>query len=240
MSVSALFLSAVVLPCVNNAPEHAVAMIFAAKGKINVAVSITLGSAAQLAAFVLPFGCLLGWAMDQPMTLKGPEILNNAFFGAVVLSFVVLTRSRNTWFHGVTLLLAYIAIAIAFMFANVPVDPSHVTGKEMAKTQPLLTALSSADWNASHWNASHWNASHWNASLSEAPSAPSLFARAFEAAYGPRDGSAPSAHHAARPWHPAIHWQPPEPETQHPSTSEFHVVAGQSTTTAGQQTLAPQ
>ena len=70
LGLSQIFLTAVVLPNVNNAPEHAVAIMFAIKNKINGSVTIALGSAAQLLTFVLPLGVIGGWMVGTELTLE--------------------------------------------------------------------------------------------------------------------------------------------------------------------------
>ena len=70
MDMSQMFLSGVILPNVSNAIEHTVAIMFAIKNKMNGAVTIALGSAAQLLTFVLPLGVIGGWMVGVELTLE--------------------------------------------------------------------------------------------------------------------------------------------------------------------------
>ena len=54
LAVPELFLGTIVIPIVGNAAEHAAAIIFAAKNKMELSMGIAVGSATQIALFVLP------------------------------------------------------------------------------------------------------------------------------------------------------------------------------------------
>ena len=59
--VSNEFLTLIVVPIIGNAAEHTSAIIFGAKDRLNISLSIAIGSASQIALFLLPFLVLLGW-----------------------------------------------------------------------------------------------------------------------------------------------------------------------------------
>ena len=127
LSMSQLFLSGVILPNVNNAPEHAVAIIFAVRGKLNTSVSIAVGSAAQLATFILPIAVLVGWAMGRDLSLELPPIEQAAYVSAVLLVGFTLSSGRTTWLTGAILICAYLLIACGFW--TTPVE--HHLGVEL-------------------------------------------------------------------------------------------------------------
>ncbi|KAA8517823.1 hypothetical protein F0562_015312 [Nyssa sinensis] len=52
--ISVSFISIILLPIVGNAAEHAGAIIFAFKNKLDISLGVALGSAAQIAMFVVP------------------------------------------------------------------------------------------------------------------------------------------------------------------------------------------
>lgn len=45
------------------------AVIFAYRNEMDLCIGITVGSAVQIALFVLPGSVLIGWAMDRSMSL---------------------------------------------------------------------------------------------------------------------------------------------------------------------------
>ena len=54
-----LFLGTIVIPIVGNAAEHAAAIIFAVKNKMELSLGIAVGSSVQIALFVTPFSVLV-------------------------------------------------------------------------------------------------------------------------------------------------------------------------------------
>ena len=70
VGVPDLFLGTIIIPIVGNAAEHAAAIIFAYKNKMELALGIAIGSSTQIALFVVPLMVLLGWGIGQPSGAK--------------------------------------------------------------------------------------------------------------------------------------------------------------------------
>lgn len=68
--ISPVFLGAIILPIVGNAAEHAGAIMFAHKGKLDLSLGVAIGSSTQIALFVLPFLVLLGWMSKKNLSLE--------------------------------------------------------------------------------------------------------------------------------------------------------------------------
>ena len=66
--MSTTFLGVVLLPIIGNAVEHWTAVICAYKGKMNLSISISLGSSAQISLFVLPCAVIVGWITNEDVT----------------------------------------------------------------------------------------------------------------------------------------------------------------------------
>ena len=64
------FISVIILPIVGNAAEHASAVMFAMKNKMDIALGVAVGSATQISLFVIPFCVLVGWGADMPLDLN--------------------------------------------------------------------------------------------------------------------------------------------------------------------------
>jgi calcium/proton exchanger cax len=64
IGLSEFFVGVIVVAIVGNAAEHWVAVLVAAKDKMDLAVNIAIGSSAQIALFVAPSWCsrLSSWA----------------------------------------------------------------------------------------------------------------------------------------------------------------------------------
>ena len=146
LNLSQVFLTAVVLPNVNNAPEHAVAIMFAIKNKLNTSVVIALGSAAQLLTFVLPLGVIFGWMSDSQLSLSMPLVLQYAIVVALVVVVVALAGKRTTWLTGALMIGTYLMIAVYFLFTREPYDGDVVLGSGQPGLQhAVLNATATND-----------------------------------------------------------------------------------------------
>lgn len=56
-------------PCSHLVPEHVCAVTVSIKDKLDLSLSIAVGSTIQVALGILPLLVLIGWAMGQPMSL---------------------------------------------------------------------------------------------------------------------------------------------------------------------------
>ncbi|KAI5419155.1 Vacuolar cation/proton exchanger 3, variant 3, partial [Lathyrus oleraceus] len=68
--LSVSFLSIILLPIVGNAAEHAGAIIFAFKNKLDISLGVALGSSTQIAMFVVPLCVTVSWGMGVNMDLN--------------------------------------------------------------------------------------------------------------------------------------------------------------------------
>ena len=68
-SISREFVGLVLLPIVGNIPETVCAITVSVKDKLDLALSIAVGSTIQVALGLLPLLVLVGWAVGQPMSL---------------------------------------------------------------------------------------------------------------------------------------------------------------------------
>jgi Ca2+:H+ antiporter len=117
IGLSPFFVGVIVVAIVGNAAEHWVAIYFAARDKMDLAVNIAIGSSAQIALFAAPVLVLLSLVVgDFPMAL----VFNGFELGAVVLAvFVaqqVVAEGESTWFEGLQLLAVYAVLGLTFYF----------------------------------------------------------------------------------------------------------------------------
>eukprot|EP00873_Tetraselmis_striata_P040869 jgi/Tetstr1/461133/TSEL_006272.t1 len=108
------FVSTILLPIVGNAAEHAAAVMFAMKNKMNIALGVAVGSAAQITILVIPFCVVLGWAIDIPMDLNMHVFETAVLFVSVIIVVLFLQDGSSNWLKGLTLILSYLALAGAF------------------------------------------------------------------------------------------------------------------------------
>src|ERR671917_322488 len=107
-----------VVAIVGNAAEHWVAVLVAAKDKMDLAVNIAIGSSAQIALFVAPVLVLASFLVGpDPMALvfNGYEL--GALLFAVLIANLVTQDGESNWFEGVQLLGLYAVLGLVFYFA---------------------------------------------------------------------------------------------------------------------------
>jgi len=118
IGLSEFFVGVFVVAIVGNAAEHWVAVLVAAKDKMDLAVNIAIGSSAQIALFVAPVLVLLSFVVgDDPMALvfNGYEL--GALLFAVLIANLVTQDGESNWFEGVQLLSLYAVLGLVFYFA---------------------------------------------------------------------------------------------------------------------------
>jgi len=115
MGMSKAFVGVIIVAVVGNAAEHSTAIMMAMKNRLDLSLTIAIGSGIQVALFVTPLLVILSYLLPvSTMDLifgKG-EIL------VVVLASYILCQitemGESTWYKGAQLLAVYTIIAIAF------------------------------------------------------------------------------------------------------------------------------
>ncbi len=116
LGLTALFTGVILLPIVGNAAEHATAVTVAMKNKMDLSVSVAVGSSMQIALFVAPILVIAGWLMGQPMDLDFNPFELVAVVVAVLIANSISSDGRSNWLEGTLLLAAYAVLALAFYF----------------------------------------------------------------------------------------------------------------------------
>jgi Ca2+:H+ antiporter len=118
IGLSQFFVGAFVVAIVGNAAEHYVAVVAAAKNKMDLAVNIAIGSAAQIGLFVAPVLVLLSFAVGPaPMAMVFNAYEIAALLAAGLVATALVSDGESTWFEGVQLLALYAVIGILFYAA---------------------------------------------------------------------------------------------------------------------------
>jgi Ca2+:H+ antiporter len=116
LGLTQLFTGIIVLPIIGNAAEHATAVVVALKNKMDLSVSVAMGSSLQIALFVAPVLVIAGWLMGQPMDLNFNPFELVAVAVAVLIVNSISSDGRSNWLEGTLLLATYLVIAAAFYF----------------------------------------------------------------------------------------------------------------------------
>jgi Ca2+:H+ antiporter len=122
MGMSSVFIGVVFLAVIGGAAESLSAISMAAKNKMDLSISIALGSSIQIALFVAPVLMLSSLVIGPgQMNLSFNRALLGAMFFAVLLGIVIVGDGRSNWYKGVQLILFYLILAAMFYFIPVPV-----------------------------------------------------------------------------------------------------------------------
>jgi len=116
LGLTALFTGVIVVPIIGNAAEHATAVTVAMKNKMDLSVSVAVGSSLQIALFVAPVLVLAGVILGQPMDLNFNPFELVAVVVAVLLANSVSSDGRSDWLEGSLLLATYVVLGLAFFF----------------------------------------------------------------------------------------------------------------------------
>jgi Ca2+:H+ antiporter len=119
IGLSEFFVGVFVVAIVGNAAEHWVAVLVAAKDKMDLAVNIAIGSSAQIALFVAPVLVIASFFVgDHPLALifNGYEL--GALLFAILIANFVTQEGESNWFEGVQLLALYAVLGLVFYYAD--------------------------------------------------------------------------------------------------------------------------
>jgi Ca2+:H+ antiporter len=116
LGLSQVFVGIIVVPIIGNAAEHSSAVMMAMRNRMDLAVSIAIGSSAQVALLIAPILVFAGYALGRPMDLA----FNTFEVVAVALAVAVATSSvrdaESHWLEGAFLLLVYGMLGVAFFY----------------------------------------------------------------------------------------------------------------------------
>mmetsp|Transcript_17489 Transcript_17489/g.37792 ORF Transcript_17489/g.37792 Transcript_17489/m.37792 type:complete len:594 (+) Transcript_17489:253-2034(+) len=108
------FLVTILLPIVGNAAEHASAIIFAMRNRMEIALGVAVGSSTQISVLVVPFCVILAWIMGKDLDLNFNSFEAAVLFASVLLAIVVVQDGTSNWMKGLLLLLTYFFVAAGF------------------------------------------------------------------------------------------------------------------------------
>lgn len=114
--MSEVFVGLIVVPIIGNAAEHSSAVLMAMKDRMDLAVSIAVGSSAQVALLIAPVLVFVGLALGQPMDLAFTPFEVASVALAVAVATSVVRDAESNWLEGAFLLLVYGMLGVAFFY----------------------------------------------------------------------------------------------------------------------------
>src|SRR5262249_3489980 len=111
------FVGVFVVAVVGNAAEHATAITVAMKDRMDLSLSIAIGSSVQVALFVAPILVLASLFLGPaPMDLAFPAGLVLIILLSVLITGQVAGDGRSNWLKGMQLLTVYLVLALTYFF----------------------------------------------------------------------------------------------------------------------------
>jgi Ca2+:H+ antiporter len=132
--LSNVFVGVFVMAILGNAAEHARAVSAALKNRMDLSLSIAIGSSVQVALFVAP-------VLELASLVIGPAPMDFALSAGLVLAVLlsvlfagqVAGDGRSDWLKGVQLLAVYVILGLAFFFVT-PAGPHRDPGVPLCRT----------------------------------------------------------------------------------------------------------
>jgi Ca2+:H+ antiporter len=118
LNISRVFVGMFVIAIVGNAAEHASAVLFALRNKMEVVLEITFGSSTQIALFVAPLLVFVSLAIGRPMDFVFSPFEVAAVGLSTVIVAVAVLDGRTNWLEGLQLLGAYVILGVSFFFVG--------------------------------------------------------------------------------------------------------------------------
>jgi Ca2+:H+ antiporter len=111
------FIGLIILAIVGGAAESLSAISMARKNKMDLTLSIALGSCIQIALLIAPLAVIMSFFIGpNPIQLAFGRVELGCLFMAVLMGIMVASDGKSNWYKGVQLITIYAIIAILFYF----------------------------------------------------------------------------------------------------------------------------
>ncbi|XP_019187011.1 PREDICTED: vacuolar cation/proton exchanger 3-like [Ipomoea nil] len=125
--LSVSFVSVILLPIVGNAAEHAGAIIFAFKNKLDISLGVALGSSTQIAMFVVPLCVIVAWMLGINMDLNFGVLEISSLALSIITVAFALQDGTSHYMKGLVLVLCYIVIGVCFFVNRGPSNQGNIS-----------------------------------------------------------------------------------------------------------------
>jgi len=116
LGLTPFFVGIIIVPIIGNVAEHLVSVQAAMENKMDLSLSIALGSSLQIALFVTPALVFASLVLGSPMTLQFNQLELIALTAASMISALVSLDGESNWLEGAMLLGVYGILGLAFFF----------------------------------------------------------------------------------------------------------------------------
>lgn len=116
LGLTPFFVGIIIVPIIGNVAEHLVSVQAAMQDKMDLSLSIALGSSLQIALFVTPVLVFVSLLLNSPLTLQFNQLELIALTAASMISALVSLDGESNWLEGAMLLAVYGILSLAFFF----------------------------------------------------------------------------------------------------------------------------
>jgi Ca2+:H+ antiporter len=106
--LSEFFIGLIVLPIAGNVAEHVTAMTVASRGKMDLALGVSIGSSIQIGLFVMPIVVIAGWGLGREMTLYFEPFETVTLVASVFVVNVLIMNGKTNYLEGALLCACYV------------------------------------------------------------------------------------------------------------------------------------
>jgi Ca2+:H+ antiporter len=117
LGMSTTFIGIIILAIVGGAAESLSAISMAKKNKMDLTLSIALGSCIQISLMLAPIAVLASYFIGPgPMNLNFRGVEMGVLFLSVLMGIMVASDGKSNWYKGIQLIVIYLIIAFMFYF----------------------------------------------------------------------------------------------------------------------------
>lgn len=116
LGLTPFFVGIIIVPIIGNVAEHLVSVQAALQNRMDLSLSVALGSSLQIALFVTPVLVFVSLIIGKPLTLQFNQLELIALTAASFISALVSLDGESNWLEGAMLLAVYSMLGLAFYF----------------------------------------------------------------------------------------------------------------------------
>jgi Ca2+:H+ antiporter len=116
LHISKPFAGLVIVAIAGNAVEHATAVVLAAKGESELAISVVKNSVSQIAAFLYPLLVLVSLLTATTLTFTLAPVYIGALLGTAIIVWQITGDGEATVFEGCALVATFVILATVAAF----------------------------------------------------------------------------------------------------------------------------
>ncbi len=116
LGLTPFFVGIIIVPIIGNVAEHLVSVQAAMQNRMDLSISVSLGSSLQIALFVTPVLVFVSLSLGNPLTLQFNQLELIALTAASLITALVSLDGESNWLEGAMLLAVYSILGLAFFF----------------------------------------------------------------------------------------------------------------------------